>query len=73
MSIQARIRKVERTAQARKGREKIAVHLEGQDYVTCEGVKVPLAEWKQANPDDVVIHVAYDRTKPITNDLEAAE
>ena len=66
MSATARIKKAERIAHARKGRQSIAVHFEGQDFVTCEGRKIPLAEWERGQ-DCAVLRVVYE-TRPITNE-----
>ena len=60
MSATARIKKAERIAHARKGRQSIAVHFEGQDFVTCEGRKIPLAEWERGQ-DCILLHVVYEK------------
>jgi hypothetical protein len=64
MTIKQRIAKIEKSKG--KGRPLIAVHVEGQDFVTCEGREIPLAEWEQEYPDCTLLRVVYE-TKPVTN------
>jgi len=64
MTLKNRLQKLEEKTIPPK-QDKIYVHLEGNDYVMCEGKKIPLAEFEKMKEveDMQVINVVYDKDK----------
>ena len=64
MTLKNRLQKLEEKTTPSQ-QIKIYVHLEGDDYVTCDGKEISLADFEKIKSNDEikVLNVGYDKEK----------